>query len=147
MTVSAIKTVWEADGTLLATATGGIYDYDETGRLGINRTTTPDAFDSNELIKPCVLLKRRSRTPDNVLRDDANQYASAVDVIEAWFYEDNGTSNIETMAARAYILTHAKQISGTFQVLWAGDTEPVRDEEMDAIVMRSDYVAQIKKSA
>lgn len=147
MTVSAIKTVLEADGTLLATATGGIYDYDETGRLGLSRTTTPAAFDSNELIKPCILLKRRSRTPDNVLRDDNNQYASAVDVVECWLYEDNGTSNIETMAARIYVLLHTKQISGTFQVFWAGDIEPVRDDEMDAIIMRSDYVAQIKKSA
>lgn len=146
MTVGAIKTVLEADATLLATATGGIYDYDETGRLGLSRTTTPDAFDSNEIIKPCILLKRRSRTPDNVLRDDANQYSSAVDVIECWLYEDNGLSNIETMSSRIYTLLHAKQISGTFQVLWIGDVQPFRDDAMDAMALRSDYMAQIKRS-
>ena len=86
MTILAnIKTVLEADTTLLALATGGIWDFDETKRLGLNRTTQPTAFDSNGIIKPCVLLKTRSEIPDGFLMDDDGQVASAVSTIEMWY--------------------------------------------------------------
>jgi hypothetical protein len=146
--LSAAKAILEADGTLLATATGGIWDFDETGRLGLSRTLTGAAFDSNEVIKPCVLLKLRTSQPDYILADDANQYVSVKEIIECWFYEDTGYSNIETMRDRVYVLLHTKQLTGTFQVLWAGHFRPaVRDDELDANVERSDYQVQTKKSA
>jgi len=138
-TLSAAKAVLEADATLLATATGGIWDYDETGRLGISRTTTPAAFDSNERIKPCVLLKLRNRRADGELRDDAGQYSSVSEILEVWCYEDTGYSNIETMRDRVYALLHAQQLTGTFQALWVQDITQQRDIEIDASVERSDY--------
>jgi hypothetical protein len=144
--LSAAKTILEADATLVAAATGGIWDYDETGRLGINRTTTPAAFDSNEILKPCVLLKLRSSTPDGILADDASQYTSVREMLEVWFYEEEGYTNIETMRNRVYALLHAQQLTGTFQVLWQGDVRGQRDVEMDASVERSDYLAITSKS-
>lgn len=138
--LSAWKTVLEADATLLATATGGIWDFDETGRLGISRTLTPTAFDSNGIIKPCVLLKSRSYIPDYVLADDSSQYVSAQEMLEAWFYESNGYTNILTMRNRVYALTHTVQLTGTFQCLWAGHIRPgFRDDDLDAFLERSDY--------
>lgn len=144
--LSAAKTVLEADGTLLATATGGIYDYDETGRLGISRTTTPAAFDSNELIKPCVLLKSRSLRPDYILADDATQYVSAQEILEAWFYEDTGYTNILTMKARVYALLHTAALSGTFACYWIGDVQDQRDVDIDASVERSEYQVYLPQS-
>lgn len=138
-TLSAAKAVLEADATLLATATGGVWDFDETGRLGLSRTLTAAAFDANGLIKPCVLLKLRSSVPDGHLRDDANQYSSLVEMLEVWFYEDTGYSNIETMRDRVYALLHATQLTGTFAVHWAGDVRAQRDVELDASVERSQY--------
>ncbi len=138
-TLSAAKAILEADATLLATATGGVWDFDETGRLGLSRTVTPAAFDSNGRIKPCVLLKLRSSTPDSHLRDDAGQYSSTVDMLEVWFYQDAGYDSIETMRNRVYALLHAKQLTGAFAVHWAGDVRGQRDVELDASVERSQY--------
>jgi len=145
--LSAAKALLEADATLLATATGGVWDYDETGHLGINRTTTSAAFDSNEIIKPCVLLKSRSSEPDQSLVDEGARYQSTTEMLEAWFYEDDGYSNIEIMRDRVWVLLHAVQLSGTFMCLWAGDVRQARDTDLDASVERSVYQVVTKKSA
>lgn len=144
--LSAAKAILEADATLLATATGGIWDFDETGRLGINRTTTPAAFDANEIIQPCVLLKLRSSEPDQALVDEGARYQSVNEILEVWFYEDTGYSNIETMRDRVWALLHAVQLSGTFMCLWAGDVRQARDTDLDASVERSVFQAVTKKS-
>jgi len=141
-----IKTVLEADSTLLALATGGVWDFDETKRLGLNRTTTAAAFDSNDIIKPCVLLKTRSEIPDGILTDDVSQYSSVVATLEAWFYADYDFTNIDAMSSRVYTLLHAIRVTGSFQVFWTGDAFQGRDDELDAMFQRSDYVAQIKRS-
>jgi hypothetical protein len=141
-----IKTVLEADGTLTAIATGGIYDYDEIGRTGINRTSAPAAFDSNELIKPCILIKLRSDIPDGALMDDALQYVTSRQIYEIWLYQDTGFDSIDAMIARVFVLLHGVQIAGTFQVHWLGDATPFRDDEIDANVNRSDYMATVKRS-
>lgn len=137
--LSSIKTRLEADATLLATATGGIWDFTETGRLGINRTNTPSAFDAVGIIKPCVLLRLRSATPDGVLQDDSGQYQSVREVVEIWFYEDSGYSVIETMRTRCYVLLQATQVTGVFAIRWAGDIRSQIDFDLNASVERSDY--------
>ncbi len=144
-TLTTAKALLEADATLLATATGGIWDYDETGRLGLNRTTAPGAFDSTGVIKPCVLLRLRSSVPDLALADDSGQVLGVRDHLEAWFYEDAGYSKIDTMRDRVYTLLHAVQLEGTFQCLWAGDVRGQRDVELDANVERSDYTVIRKR--
>ena len=142
--LSAAKAILEADVTLLATATGGVWDFDETGRLGINRTLV-GAFDANEIIKPCVLLKLRSSTPSGIA-DEGTRYSGVTEMLEVWFYEDDGYSNIGTMRDRVYVLLHAVQLSGTFMCLWAGDVRQARDVDLDASVERSVYQVATKKS-
>ena len=147
MTILAnVKTVLEGDATLLALATGGVWDFNETKRLGLNRTATPTAFDTNDIIKPCILLKTRSEIPDGFLMDDVTQYASIVATIEVWFYADYDFTNIDTMSSRVYTLLHAVQVKGSFQVFWTGDGFRGRDDELDAMFQRSDYVAHVKRS-
>jgi hypothetical protein len=146
--LAAAKAILEADATLLATATGGVWDYDETGRLGLSRELTQAAFDANGIIKPCVLIKSRSITPDYILADDANQYVSTREVIECWLYEDTGYANITTMGQRIFVLLHARQLDGTFAVRWAGDLpQPLRDTDLDASLGRSDYTVIGRRSA
>ena len=145
--LSAAKAILEADATLLATATGGIFDYTETGRQGLSRTITPTAFDSNGIIKPCVLLKLRDAIPDGQLADDASQYVSVRQILEAWFYADSSFAAIETMRDRVFTLLHGKQLTGTFVVRWAGDVRGQRDIELDAFLERSDYLVITKRSA
>lgn len=144
--LSAIKTRLEADVTLLATATGGVWSFEETGRLGLGRTNTPAAFDSSGVIKPCVLVRLRSATPDYVLQDDSGQYQSVRESIEVWFYEDSGYSAIETMRSRCYTLLHATQVTGVFAIRWAGDIRSSIDFDLNASVERSDYTVITRRS-
>lgn len=145
--LSLIKTRLEADATLLATATGGVYDFDETGRMGINRTNTAAAFDSNGIIKPCVLLKLRSSVPDGYLADDPTQYRSMRYNIEVWLYQDSGYTTIETMRSRIYALLHARPVTGAIQLYWTGDVRNERDTSLDASVERSDFQAVTYRSS
>ena len=145
--LSAAKTILEADAALLATATGGVWDFDETGRLGLSRTLTGGAFDGNGILKPCVLLKLRSSTPDSILADDATKYVSVRELLEVWFYQDTGYTSIETMRNRVYALLHSVQLSGTFQCRWRGDVRGQRDTDIDASVERSDYIVYRARSA
>lgn len=145
--LAAAKAILEADATLLSTATGGIWSYDETGRLGLSRELTPTAFDANGIIKPAVLLKSRSITPDYILADDSGQYVSAREMLEAWLYQDTGYGAINTMAQRIHVLLHTKQLSGTFVCRWSGGFRPPRDTDIDANVERVDYEIRTKRSA
>ena len=140
-TVSSIKAILEADATLLATATGGVWDYNETGREGLNRTINPDAFDSDGIIKPCIVVVLRSSTPNYILQDDDGQYQSVVDVIELVFYADSSYTPINTMLDRCYALLHTARPSGggAFAVRWAGDVRGQRDATLDALVEASTY--------
>lgn len=135
-TLSAIKVALKADATLVGIATGGIWDLDQAGRLGLNRSTTPAAFDQDGRMKPSVLLKVRSTRPEG-LAD--GKYTTTREVLEVWFYEDAGYTSIETMRERVFALLQAKQLAGTFQVRWAGDVCGQRDTELDASVERSEY--------
>src|SRR3569832_2578510 len=111
-TVSAIKAILEADSTLLATATGGVWDYDESGRTGINRTDTPAAVDSDGIIKPSNLVRLRSSVPDYIIADSAAHLVSTREMVELYFFEFSGNTNIEAMKARCFVLLHEKRIAG-----------------------------------
>lgn len=145
-TLASAKTLLEADATLLALATGGIWDWDETGRMGINRSNsaTSAAFTSG-IIKPCLLLKLRTSTPFGGIADDPGQIVTARDMLEVWAYQDNGYSTIKSMLARVFVLLQGKQVGG-FVCRWALDVQPGRDVDMDASVERSDYAVIAFKS-
>jgi len=137
--LDTVKTILEADSTLTTAATGGIWTFDQTGRMGLNRTSTPGAFDSDGIIKPCVLLKRRSSMPDGAIADESAQRASYVTMLEAWFYADADFTAIETMRDRVYTLLHEKRLTGPFYIRWAGDLRDQRDDDLDAFLERSTY--------
>lgn len=144
--LSAIKTILEADATLLATATGGVWDWDESGAQGINRTSTTAAFDSNGVIKPCVLLKARAENPDFILRDPSNKYNSTRQVIEVWLYQDNAYSSITTMKTRIYALLAETQVTGAFWVSWAGGSGQQFDYDLRSCVEREEYLVNARRS-
>lgn len=115
---------------------GGIFDYDDTGILGITRASTPTAYDSNLVIQPCILVKLRSSVPTNDLVGSA---PSEVNMIEVWFYEANGYTNIRSLMASVFAALHEQQVTGNNQILWALDIPQGYDQEAHANVGRSDY--------
>lgn len=145
--LSAAKAILAADSTLLAAATGGVWDFDSTGRLGINRTANPSAFTSAGIIKPCVLVKTRAQVADYILADESNQMVSYREALEVWLYQDSGYTTIETMEARIYVLLHAKQFGGAFMCYWQQNVRfPVRDTDLDANVERMEFSVRAKRS-
>lgn len=135
-TLANAKTILEADtGNLVLLATGGIWDWDETGRMGINRsnTLTAAAFDTTtKIIKPCLLLKLASSVPFGDIADDPAQLVSARDMLEIWAYQHTGYSTIKSMLDRVYTLIQGKQLGG-FSCRRAQKVQPAfRDTEMDA---------------
>lgn len=146
-TLAAAKALLEADtGNLVLLATGGIWDWDETGRMGINRSNTAtSAAYSNGIIKPCLLLKLRSSVPIGDIADDEAKVTGARDMLEVWAYQDAGYSTIKSMLDRVYALLQGETVGGIV-CRWAGNMQPLRDIESDANVERSDYAVIYVKS-
>src|SRR5690348_14819186 len=114
--------------------TGGIYTFDETGRLGINRDSTPNAFDTTSgLLKPCAIVKDRGRFPDGGVADDVTQRVSYRQLVEVWLYDDGDASKTVLDSARARIFTKlAGQYIGGALFRWADD--PLDDRAPDELL-------------
>jgi hypothetical protein len=146
--VDDIVTLLEADngvGGVATLLTGGIYTYNETGRLGISRKGTPGAYNTTTgIMKPCCVVKARGQNHDNGIWDDPAQSVSYRQVIELWFYDDGsaGFTAITSARNRAFTVIHGKMIGSSKLIArWAGHPiEDARDQELDyAAMMRADY--------
>lgn len=149
VTATEIKAVLVADagvGGVNTLLTGGIYTFDDTGRLGIGRLSTAAAFDSTSgLLKPCCVVKARDENPDQGVVDPAN--VSYRQVFELWFYDDGAstTATITAAISRAFTLLNEQMIGTDKNVLlWAGNFfVGQRDKSLDyAHVRRSDYAVR-----
>lgn len=145
---AVIKTALEDDTDLGDIATGGIWDWDETGRMGLSPETTPDAY-QNGIIQPCILVKGRGERPDGQIADASVQQLSTREIVEIWFYQDTGYDQIALMKASVYGLLHEGQLNGTVVVRWAGSPfSHERDDAMGNIsVERDDYQVVALKSS
>lgn len=146
-TLANAKAILEADSAnLVLLATGGIYDWDETGRMGINRNNaaTSAAFGTTT-IKPCLLLKLRTSVPFGGVADDSLKVVSAREMLEVWAYQDNGYSTCKAMLDRVYTLLQGQPLGG-YVCRWALSIQPTRDMEMDANVERSDFAVIVMRS-
>lgn len=144
-TLANAKTILEADATLLALATGGVWDWDETGRMGINRNNTPSAF-TNGIIKPCVLLKLPSSVRYGEIADDSRHLTGMRDMLEVWAYQDSGYSTIKSMLDRAFTLLQGQPLGGAACRLAQRVQPSLRDVEMDANVEYDRYEVFLVKS-
>ena len=140
----AVKTVFDADtgtGGISTLATGGIYTFEGTKRLGLSRIDTPNAWDSNGILKPSIILKDRDQVRDNGVLEDPGQVVSFREVLEVWYYEEGeaGYANIESMRNRAFKLLHGKKVSSCL-VRWVSNTLRRRDSALSyASMEKSDY--------
>lgn len=141
MTVeSTITDLLQADSALLALATGGVYSFDDTGRKGINRTTTPAAFDSAGVILPAVVVAERAANPLPAIADDSNQMLAIRQAVEVWVFHDASKAALEAIQYRVYQLLHAKPVSGLVRCEWGGNYLGGRELEIDAWTLRMDFM-------
>ena len=96
-----IKNLLDADGTFAALVTGGVHTAVE-----ISRQLTPAAFDTNDEIRPCCLVKFETTTPFGPFTHSARAFFTLI------FYQRSGHATIDAMRSRAYALLHDQCISG-----------------------------------
>lgn len=124
-----IADIMQADVTLMATLTGGVYTSAGVGRDGITRDTAPAAFDASGYLKPCALVRQRGAVPDGVLVEADGPAASAAQRVEIYLYEDNGYGNIDTALDRLLVLLLGRQLnSGSSPLEWVNTLDRERDE-------------------
>jgi hypothetical protein len=116
----------EADATLTAILTGGVYEAGEVGLEGITRETTPAAFSGGYLL-PCSLVRQRDLVPDGIVEDDIEQDTSVRIVVEVWLYEDRGYTNIDAAINRLFTLFQGWQPSDAFPVKLINQIDRQRD--------------------
>lgn len=127
---NAIKSLLEADTTLLATLTGGVY-----GEAEISRQATPGAFDANGEIEPCALLTMEAEDPAGPFETSSRAF------VAVYFYARSGYSAIDTALARVYALLHRQRVSGegVWEIRHAGDVRDQRDPALDCAMSMSRY--------
>ena len=110
--------VLNADATLLATLTGGVWKRESVGVEGLTRATAAAAFDSSGYLRPCALIAERATVPDGVVKDLMAQKVSTRVIVEVYLYADAGAgySALDTAAARIYVLLQGKQFTGSAEV-------------------------------
>lgn len=151
--LDAVCTLLGADGTLLSLLTGGIYNANKIGRMGINRDNTPSAFSSTlpHNLKPLLLATARDIVPYGGLRDTG--YASIRQVIELRFYDDGDASvsaapyaTITQAAQRAFALLDQKQVqpsaeasTAAFRIRWFNRIPHRRDTQLVAVQLIDEY--------
>jgi len=124
----AIAAVLNADATLLATLTGGVYARGALGRAGLTRETAAAAFDGTTgYLLPCAVVVERAEVPDGNVQDQDAQIASAAQIVEVYVYEDAGYTNIDTALDRIYALLQGYQLTGAFPLEWANTINRQRD--------------------
>lgn len=124
---SAVKTILQADATLVALLPGGIYIYQETGRKGLNREQLIAWFAQNSpLMNAGLVIYEAEEQADNQVVGSMTSAASSFTLL---FINDGnkGFNTLEQAAARAYTLLHQTRIPGAFQFLWEGTVKNQRE--------------------
>ena len=141
--ITAICDLLAADITLASILTGGIHD--GTDAQEISRQNTPSAFDANQELKPCVLVKAETQTPWGPNRDSARLY------VQLFFYQRFGYAAIEAAADRCYQLLHRSRPTpengdGMAELLHADDLRGMEDQALNAAMIISRYVGNLGRA-
>lgn len=125
----AIAAILEADATLTAILTGGIYTGGEVGPLGITRDTeaTDDAFDGDGWLLPCALVKEAAIVATADVTDYGEQVQSARQRVEIWLYQDRTYVALDSARARIRTLLMGRILDGTFELRLAQEWTRLRD--------------------
>jgi hypothetical protein len=113
-----ILAVLQADGQLNTLLPGGVYD-DE-----ITRQETPDAFDTNREVKPCVTIRQETETPVGPHETSARAF------VTVYFYGNDDTA-LDAARARVFTLLHRQKVGS--QVWQMEHVDDVLDQVDDGL--------------
>jgi hypothetical protein len=127
------------DEALVGLLVGGIYAYEQIGRNGMSRVTTPEAYDANGFLKPCAVVKVGEARVGSALRDDRGGVRQRVEV---YLYAD-GDSGYETIREARDVVVAAldrRWVDGAGYVRQVGGAEDMRDAKLNnAALVRVDF--------
>lgn len=127
---SEVAAILQADATLVALLTGGIYTSATAGPNGITRETVSAAFDADGYLRPTALVKQRNVVPTGDVLDFDVKLESARQMVEVWLYSDQsvGYATLDTAAARVRTLLMGRQLTDSFELRLALWIDRQRDE-------------------
>ena len=134
----AVRDVLAADATLAALLVGGIYSYEDTGRNGISRVTTPDAYESDGFLRACAVVKAGDVRQGSAVRDARVGVRQTVAV---YLYDDGDNGYGTILTARDWVvgLLDRMWIDGVGWVRQIGGADDGRDAKLNqAAVVRID---------
>lgn len=146
---TAVANRLEADATLMAILTGGVYPFSETGVNGISPASTPGAYEDG-FLQPTVLVRTRTDLPWGDVHDVGTPTTSYRAVVEVYVYDEGDQSEtaIEAAWLRVIALLHEKFVSGAGKLKNINNLKDLRDPEMNnAICNRADFqVVLVRRS-
>lgn len=126
-----VVTYLQADDTLMAIVTGGIYAKSVIGGAdGFSRdddSPTADAFDADGFLLPSIMVKEAAKVPFGDVQDLVEKKAGVSQRVELYFFEDRGHDAIDLAKERTYLLIQGHAFSGSYKARWILDTPPVPD--------------------
>lgn len=130
-----------ADSTLLALLTGGVYHSETMKQTGINRTNMPTAFDSNGFLKPMGVIVGRSVIPIQSIKTPSTGHRVVQQTVEVYLYgdADAGYSTLESAKNRVVTLLDMKPMASTFAVQLTGEQIFRETPLNNACAMRIDF--------
>lgn len=143
----AVVAMLKANSTLVGLLTGGIYNYPEGGRKGINRTSLPAAYENaigatQGLLKPLAIVYVGDEVPDNQIVSPNTGVKSVYLPTLVWIYDDGSKGYGVISAAHdiVYTLLADQRIEGGFQALYRNTLPFKREQDMqDACYYRARF--------
>ena len=120
-----IKDVLTADSTLMTLLTGGVYTSEEVGPEGLRRgedSPTDAAFDENELLKPCVIIRQLDAVPYTRIRSHNPPMAGITEPLEIFIYQRRNQNIIEQVRIRIFELLEGRRLGKSYPMMWQGES-------------------------
>lgn len=128
------------DDVLAALLAGGVYSYEATGRNGISRRNTPDAYDAGGFLQPCAVIRAGETEGVRAISD---AQAGMAQRVEVYLYDDGDNGYGAILTARDLIIgmLDRRWIEAAGHVRWAGGADDLRDPKLNnAALARVDFM-------
>jgi len=118
-----IYTKLNADSTLLASLTGGMFRGETIKSTGINRTNTPTAYATNGTLKPLGVVRGRDMNAIPAIKTPKDGTRLIRQVVEVYLYSDAdaGWTTLNTAKDRVLTLLDMKPLTSAFPLQFVNE--------------------------
>ena len=121
--VQSVVDFLNADATLMAVLTGGVWNFSAAGRKGLNRLQLPDAYSDNTgFLKPVAMVAEMDEFMDEEeVSPNTGRFSVQSQIyIRILDHGDRGYNTIDTASDRIKVLLNCKPqiIANAYQLIW-----------------------------